>query len=288
MTGDIPNELLQQCIHDNVAAALREDIGTGDLTAKLVPATQQAHAEVVIRQNAVICGQPWFDEVFAQLDPAIEVRWHTAEGHTARSDTVLCEISGPARTILTGERSALNFLQLLSATATTARQYTEAIAGTAVRILDTRKTIPGLRLAQKYAVRCGGAQNHRVGLFDAILIKENHIVAAGDIRQAVATARTNNDGVLLEVEVETELQLKECFAAQVDRVLLDNFSAEQLKAAVQLRDDQAPGITLEASGGITLANIRQIAGAGIDFISVGALTKDIQAIDLSMRFRFTN
>jgi nicotinate-nucleotide pyrophosphorylase (carboxylating) len=288
MTGEILNESLQRCIHDNVAAALREDIGTGDLTAQLVPATQQAKAEVVTRQSAVICGQPWFDAVFAQLDPAITVRWHTAEGQTARSGAVLCEINGPARTVLTGERSALNFLQLLSATATIARQYTEAVAGTAVHILDTRKTIPGLRLAQKYAVRCGGARNHRIGLFDAILIKENHITAAGGITQAVSAAREKNDDVLLEVEVETEPQLQECFTAKVDRALLDNFSIERLQAAVKLRDNQAPGITLEASGGITLANIEQIAGTGIDFISVGALTKDIQAIDLSMRFHFTN
>jgi nicotinate-nucleotide pyrophosphorylase (carboxylating) len=269
-----------------VRVALAEDIGTGDLTAALVPATQTAAATLITRESAVLCGRPWVDAVFAALDPAIRLDWHAEDGAPVAADSLLCELRGPARALLTGERTALNFLQTLSATATAARRYVEAVAGTRVRILDTRKTLPGLRLAQKYAVRAGGAHNHRIGLYDAILIKENHIVAAGSITAAVATARQLSPGVLLEVEVETLEQAAEAFAAGADRLLLDNFTPERLREAVQLRDQHSPRTGLEASGGVTLANIRSVAESGIDFISVGDITKSVRAVDLSMRFQF--
>jgi nicotinate-nucleotide pyrophosphorylase (carboxylating) len=286
MAGTVLDQSLLHSVQDDVRIALAEDIGAGDLTAALVPPDQKVIAHVVTRDIAVICGQPWFNEVFTQLDPAIEVTWQIGEGETAAPEQLLCKVSGQARSILTGERSALNFLQLLSATATAAQAYVNAVAGTGVIILDTRKTLPGLRLAQKYAVRCGGAQNHRIGLFDAILLKENHIVAAGGIGAAVALARAGKNDVLIEVEAENLQQLKEGFAAGADRLLLDNFSAADLQQAMILRDQLAPGITLEASGGITLANIHAVAASGIDFISVGAITKDVTAADLSMRFAF--
>jgi nicotinate-nucleotide pyrophosphorylase (carboxylating) len=286
MAGTALDQSLLRSVQDDVRIALAEDIGSGDLTAALVPPDQKVIAHIIARETAVICGQPWFNEVFTQLDPDIDVTWQIGEGETAAPEQLLCKVSGQARPVLTGERSALNFLQLLSATATAAQTYVNAVAGTGVIILDTRKTLPGLRLAQKYAVRCGGAQNHRIGLFDAILLKENHIIAAGGIGAAVALARAGKNDVLIEVEAENLQQLKEGFAAGADRLLLDNFSAADLRQARILRDQLAPGIALEASGGITLANIHAVAASGIDFISVGAITKDVAATDLSMRFAF--
>lgn len=269
-----------------VRAALAEDLGTGDLTAALVPAAQQARATLRTREDAVLCGRPWFEQVFRELEPAITIDWLSAEGGRIAAGSTVCTLQGPARPLLTGERTALNFLQTLSATATAARRYVEAVAGTPVRILDTRKTIPGLRLAQKYAVRVGGADNHRIGLWDAILVKENHIVAAGGIGAAVRAARARSAGVLLEVEVETVAQAAEAFAAGADRLLLDNFPAGRLREAVRLRDATAPRTGLEASGGITLDNIREVASTGVDFISIGDITKNLHAVDLSLRFRF--
>lgn len=258
---ELPADLAEQ-----VRRALAEDLGSGDLTAALVPAGQRALARITARDAAVLCGQAWVDEVFRQLDPAIRIDWLAAEGARLAAGTVVCELRGAARPLLTGERSALNFLQTLSATATAARRYADAVAGTRARILDTRKTLPGLRLAQKYAVRVGGAHNHRIGLFDAILVKENHIVAAGGIA-AVA-------------------QAAEAFDAGADRLLLDNFPLARIAEAVHLRDARSPTTGLEASGGITLANLREVAETGVDFISIGDLTKNIQAVDLSMRFQF--
>ncbi|MCL4720482.1 MAG: carboxylating nicotinate-nucleotide diphosphorylase [Gammaproteobacteria bacterium] len=273
-------------VEATVRAALAEDIGTGDLTAGLVPEARQATATVITRENAVICGQAWASEVFRQLDPRVRLDWHVDEGGWAKSGDCLCGITGPARALLTGERTALNFLQLLSAIATATRACVAAVAGTGARILDTRKTIPGLRLAQKYAVQAGGGTNHRVGLYDGILIKENHIVAAGGITAAVRRAREQGVTVLLEVEVETLTQSEEALAAGADRLLLDNFSHDGLRAAVALRDRVSPGTTLEASGGISIDTLRSVAETGVDFISIGALTKNVRAIDLSMRFRF--
>lgn len=278
---ELPADLAEQ-----VRRALAEDLGSGDLTAALVPAGQRALARITARDAAVLCGQAWVDEVFRQLDPAIRIDWLAAEGARLAAGTVVCELRGAARPLLTGERSALNFLQTLSATATAARRYADAVAGTRARILDTRKTLPGLRLAQKYAVRVGGAHNHRIGLFDAILVKENHIVAAGGIAAVVQAARRLSPGVLLEVEVETLAQAAEAFDAGADRLLLDNFPLARIAEAVHLRDARSPATGLEASGGITLANLREVAETGVDFISIGDLTKNIQAVDLSMRFQF--
>lgn len=265
-----------------VAEALREDVGEGDLTAALVPPHQQVSATLIARQPAVICGQAWFDEVFAQLDPEVVVDWHIAEGSQVPANQPLCRLAGASRSILTGERTALNFLQTLSGTATAARRYVDAVAGTGATILDTRKTIPGLRSAQKYAVLCGGASNHRIGLFDAILIKENHIAAAGSITAAAAAAA--DAGVLVEIEVENLEQLPEALSTTASRLLLDNFELDQLRKAVALRDELAPDVGLEASGGVTLDTVRAVADTGVDFISVGQITKDLRAIDLSLRF----
>jgi nicotinate-nucleotide pyrophosphorylase (carboxylating) len=275
---------LQLQLRANVRAALAEDIGTGDLTAALVPAGQQARAQVLVRHAAIICGIPWFNEVFAQLSTDIQVTWLVAEGTHVAADTVICKLSGPARAMLTGERTALNFLQTLSATASAANAYTQAIAGTHTTILDTRKTIPGLRLAQKYAVRMGGGSNHRIGLYDGILIKENHIAASGSIANAVAAALRQGDNILIEVEVETLEQVKEAIAAGAHRLLLDNFTLQQMHAAVALRDSLKQQVSLEASGGVSLASVKEIASTGVDFISVGSITKDVKAVDLSMRF----
>ncbi len=266
-----------------VARALAEDVGAGDLTAALVPATARAHARVITREAAVVCGAPWVDEVFRQLDPAVKVRWHAAEGASVAANELLFEAVGPARALLTGERTALNFLQTLSATASAAHRYVEAIRGTGCRILDTRKTLPGLRLAQKYAVRCGGGRNHRIGLFDGILIKENHIAAAGSIGGAVAQARTLCGKVPVEVEVETLAELEEAFAADADLALLDEFSLADLATAVARNRARTRPLGLEASGGIDLTSIGAIAATGVDFISVGSITKHVRAIDLSMR-----
>ncbi len=265
-----------------VAEALREDVGEGDLTAALVPQHQQVSGTLIARKPAVICGQAWFDEVFVQLDPEVTVDWHIAEGSQVTADQPLCRVAGASRSILTGERTALNFLQTLSGTATAARRYVDAVAGTDATILDTRKTIPGLRSAQKYAVLCGGASNHRIGLFDAILIKENHIAAAGSI-SAAATAAADA-GVLVEIEVESLAQLPEALATTASRLLLDNFDLGHLREAVAMRNELAPDVGLEASGGITLETVRAVADTGVDFISVGQITKDLQAVDLSLRF----
>ncbi len=266
----------------DVRRALEEDIGRGDLTAALIDPVALANARVISRERAVLCGTAWFDEVFRQLDGQVRVSWAVSDGDTAAPDQVLCRLEGPARALLSGERTALNFLQLLSGTATLTRRYVEAVAGTAARILDTRKTIPGLRLAQKYAVRCGGGCNHRMGLHDAILVKENHILAAGSIGAAVRRIQSlYPPGIPVEIEVETIGQLREALAAGVPRLLLDNFDVSGLRAAVQETAGQAQ---LEASGGVTLESVRAIAETGVDDISVGNLTKSPRAIDLSMRF----
>jgi nicotinate-nucleotide pyrophosphorylase (carboxylating) len=280
MSGPDPTYVSQ-----GVATALREDVGSGDLTAELIPAQRIARASVITREDAVLCGTAWFDEVFRQIDPRARVTWSVRDGERVSADQQLCTLDGPARSLLTGERAALNFLQSLSATATMTRRYVDAVAGTSCRILDTRKTIPGLRLAQKYAVRCGGGTNHRIGLFDAILIKENHIAAAGSIANAVNEARRIAARVLLEVEVENLVQLREALDAKVDRILLDNFSLIDMRSAVQTTRAHSNARTeLEASGNMTLENLRTVAETGVDFISVGGLTKHVRAVDLSMRF----
>ena len=280
---ELPPALAEQ-LCAGVGAALAEDIGTGDLTAALLPRGEDALATVTSREDAVLCGQPWFDEVFRQLDPAVSVRWLVAEGGQVRAGDRLCELSGPSRPLLTGERTALNFLQTLSAVATVTRQYVDAISGTQARILDTRKTVPGLRYAQKYAVRTGGGTNHRIGLFDGILIKENHVIAAGGITAAIGAARKLSTGVPVQVEVETLPEAEEALMAGADRLLLDDITLPELREAVALRDRIAPQVTLEASGGIDLRTVRAVAETGVDFISTGSLTKHIRAIDLSMRF----
>ncbi|MCX7098008.1 MAG: carboxylating nicotinate-nucleotide diphosphorylase [Methylococcales bacterium] len=260
---------------------LDEDIGTGDITAAIIPEAAMAQAEVLTREAMVMCGQAWFDAVFQYLDSAVLIDWQVAEGEAVGGDTVLCKLSGPARALLTGERTALNLVQLLSATATQARQYAEAVQGTSTKVLDTRKTIPGLRNAQKYAVACGGCHNHRIGLYDGVLIKENHILAAGSITKAIQAARALTT-VSVEVEVETMTELQEAIAARPDRIMLDNFSLNDLRAAVKLT---AGAVELEASGNIGLNNIRAIAETGVDYISIGALTKHVKAVDLSMRIK---
>lgn len=272
-------------IDTQVARALAEDVGDGDLTASLIPADRRAQATVISREDAVLCGRAWFDAVFRQLDPTIEIHWFAADGDRVRADQKLCELSGSARHLLTGERTALNFLQTLSATATTTRTHVDAIAGTTTRVLDTRKTVPGLRLAQKYAVLCGGGVNHRIGLFDAILVKENHIAAAGSIAAAVAHARRVAGKRLVEVEVENLDELRQALATDIDRILIDNFTLEMMREAVAINRGHDNGrVKLEASGNVSLETIRGIAETGVDFISIGGLTKHVQAVDLSMRF----
>ncbi|WP_144961853.1 carboxylating nicotinate-nucleotide diphosphorylase [Pseudomonas oryzihabitans] len=271
---------LAQVITENVAAALREDVGSGDLTAGLIPAHQQARARIITREAAVVAGTAWVDEVFRVLDPAVEVRWQVADGERVAPDQVLFELQGPARALLTGERSALNFLQLLSGTATRCRHYADLVQDTAVRLLDTRKTLPGLRRAQKYAVTCGGCYNHRIGLFDAFLIKENHIAACGGIAQAVATARQLAPGRPVEVEVENLQELEQALSAGADIVMLDELSLADMRTAVALTAGRAK---LEASGGVNQDTLFGIAQTGVDYISIGTLTKDVKAIDLSMR-----
>ncbi len=279
------DEQLGAAIQKNVADALAEDVGSGDLTASLVPETSNASASIFARENAVMAGRPWVDEVYAQLDPHIRIEWQQDDGDRIDENTVLCEIEGPARSVLTGERTALNFLQTLSATATVTACYVAALKGTDTRVLDTRKTVPGLRLAQKYAVRCGGGVNHRIGLFDAILIKENHILSAGSISNAISAALESATDVMIEIEVESLDELREALEAGAKRLLLDNFSIDDLRAAVDInRETGAPLAELEASGGLTLDQLRQVAETGVDYISVGAISKNIRAIDLSMRF----
>ena len=268
-----------------VARALEEDVGTGDLTAALVPADRDARATVITREPAVICGRPWFDEVFRQIDTRVDIEWQADEGDFVDAGALLCRIAGSARALLTGERAALNFLQTLSGTATTVRRWVEVVAGTRCRVLDTRKTLPGLRTAQKYAVRCGGGTNHRIGLYDGILIKENHILAAGSIAAAVAAARRSGAPVPVEVEVETIDELRQALDARAEMALLDEFSLDGLREAVALNLGHRNGpIKLEASGSVTLETLRPIAETGVDFVSIGALTKHLRAIDLSMRF----
>jgi len=281
MTEVTTDTSLQSVILEDVRRALAEDIGSGDITAELIPESAHSTATVICREAAIISGIDWANEVFHQLDPAIRVDWLVADGDMVSKDQLLCTLNGPSRALLTGERTALNFLQTLSATATLARQYAEAVEGTGAKVLDTRKTIPGLRRAQKYAVTCGGCHNHRVGLYDAYLIKENHIAAAGSITAAVTTARSLNPEAKLEVEVETMEEVREALSCRADILLLDNFSLEMLREAVALNNGQAK---LEASGGVTLASIRNIAETGVDYISTGELTKHVRAVDLSMRF----
>lgn len=270
----------QSAIEDAVHIALGEDIGEGDITAQLIPVDKFAIATVISREDCVFCGMDWFEEVFRQIDEEVLVEWLADDGDRIKAGQPLCSLSGSARSILSGERSALNFLQTLSAVATRSAEYAHAVAKTGAIVLDTRKTIPGLRLAQKYAVSCGGCQNHRMGLYDAILIKENHILSCGGIKQAVEKARFQNPGVPIEVEVENTDELEKALEENVDRILLDNFSIKQLKHAVKISGGKIP---LEASGGVTLKNIKKIASTGVNFISTGALTKDIKAIDLSLR-----
>jgi nicotinate-nucleotide pyrophosphorylase (carboxylating) len=279
--------LLDAEIERNVAAALAEDVGSGDLTAQLVPAEVFTRATVVSRENAVMCGTAWFERCFKKLDPSITITWKAADGDRVVPDQVLCEIAGPARALLTGERTALNFLQLLSGVATKARQYTDAIAGTRAQVVDTRKTLPGLRLAQKFAVRCGGGGNHRLGLYDAILIKENHILAAGSIAAAINAAKQIAEGTgdrckFIQVEVETLAELHQALDAGAKMILLDNMRLDQMREAVAIADGRA---VLEASGNVNLDTVRGIAETGVDRISVGGLTKDVRALDLSMRFQ---
>src|SRR5579859_1968054 len=273
-----------------VARALDEDIGGGDLTAALIPAARAGRASVITRESAILCGAPYVNAVFAHLDAAVRVDWQVGEGDSVAADQTLFTVAGPARALLTGERTALNFLQLLSATATAAHAYAVLIEDTACRVLDTRKTIPGLRSAQKYAVRVGGGQNHRLGLFDAILIKENHIMAAGSIAAAVAAARTSGAGtrgpVPVEVEVENLDELRQAIAAGADIAMLDEFPLEDMREAVDLNRRSPRPLKLEASGSVTKETIRAIALTGVDFISVGSITKNVRAVDLSMRFEW--
>jgi len=269
-----------------VAAALAEDLGAGDVTAALVPASQQVRAQIVAREPAVLCGTDWAEATFRELDPAIRLEWQVRDGDRLTADLPVLKLSGPARPILTGERTALNFLQTLSGTATAAARYVEAIAGTGCRILDTRKTLPGLRLAQKYAARCGGAQNHRLGLYDMVLIKENHIIAAGSINGAIATARRTSPGIPVEVEVESLDEFDQACEAGADIIMLDEISLDDMREAVKRNRARGARTKLEASGSVTLATVREIALTGVDYISIGGITKHVQAVDLSMRLEF--
>jgi nicotinate-nucleotide pyrophosphorylase (carboxylating) len=277
----LPADLARQ-----VATALAEDIGAGDLTAALIPPDRQGRATVITREDAVICGIPYVEETFRQIDARVSLSWRVTEGGSAQPDQILFTVEGPAQALLTGERTALNFLQLMSATASAAHTYALLLQGTKCRLLDTRKTIPGLRTAQKYAVRVGGGTNHRMGLFDGILIKENHIMAAGSIANAVATAKQSPRKVPIEVEVENLEQLEHAIAAGAEIALLDNFSLPLMREAVALNAGSSKPLKLEASGGITHESIREIAETGVDFISVGSITKNVRAVDLSMRFEW--
>ncbi|HMV18938.1 MAG TPA: carboxylating nicotinate-nucleotide diphosphorylase [Zoogloea sp.] len=268
-------------VQRSVAASLAEDIGTGDLTARLIPAAREARGRVITREDAVLCGTAWFDAAFAALEPSASVIWHARDGERVKPGQLLCEVDASARALLTAERTALNFVQLLSGTATLTATFVEAVAGTRARIVDTRKTLPGLRLAQKYAVKVGGGTNHRIGLYDGILIKENHIIAAGSIRAVIEQARAiAPSNVFIEVEVETLDQLREALAAGARMILLDNMDLDQMREAVRLNEGRAE---LEASGGVNLQRVRAIAETGVDRISIGSLTKDVRAIDLSLR-----
>ena len=279
----MPNLLLTELraeIEANVRRSLREDIGSGDITAQLIPESRLANATVITRDSAVICGTAWVTEVFRQLDPRVAVHWQVADGQQVAPDQALFHLQGPARALLSGERTALNFLQTLSAVATRCQHYAALVQGTAVKLLDTRKTLPGLRLAQKYAVTQGGCHNHRIGLFDAFLIKENHIAACGGIAAAVATARTIAPGKPVEVEVENLDELEQALTAGADIVMLDELSLDDMRRAVSINAGRAK---LEASGGVNESTLRSIAETGVDYISIGTLTKDVKAVDLSMR-----
>ncbi len=275
------DSLLDRAVKEDVERALAEDIGDGDITAKLIPADQQARAKVISRESAIICGHRWVQAVFDKIVPDGELEWTVAEGRRVEPDAQIMEMQGNARSLLTAERTMLNFLQTLSGTATTANGFAEAVKHTKCKILDTRKTLPGLRIAQKYAVRCGGAQNHRLGLWDAFLIKENHIAACGSIKAAVREARQTAPGKPVEVEVESLTQLEEALAAKTDIVMLDNFNLADMRVAVARNAGQAK---LEASGNVEADSLVSIAETGVDFISIGAITKHCRAIDLSMRF----
>ncbi len=276
----------KQSIGPTVAQALAEDVGDGDLTAALIDADAIVGATIFTREPIVIAGQPWVDEVFAQLDERVVIDWYIGDGQSADTDDVICKLVGPARALLTGERTALNFLQTLSAVATLTAAFVKAIAGTGATILDTRKTLPGLRLAQKYAVTCGGGKNHRIGLFDAVLIKENHIKSAGDIATALQKAGTFGDDILIEIEVEDHDGLIAALDAGAQRILLDNFSLDELRRAVATNDSYGyVAAELEASGNITLESARAVAETGVTYLSTGALTKNVQAADLSLLFR---
>ncbi|SPA38271.1 quinolinate phosphoribosyltransferase [Cupriavidus taiwanensis] len=271
---------LQAALQANVQAAIAEDVGSGDLTGLLVPADKAAHARVIVRESAVLCGQPWFDACMRAVDPALEVRWLQQEGARMAPDSVVCEIAGPARSLLTAERPSLNFLQLLSGVATATRRYADLIAGTRARVLDTRKTLPGLRLAQKYAVRIGGGENQRLALYDGILIKENHIAAAGSIGAAMRAALALDTQASVQIEVESLAELEEALAAGATSVLIDNFTVPMMQEAVKINQGRA---LLEVSGGVNADTIRTFAETGVDRISVGALTKDVRATDYSLR-----
>lgn len=273
----IPHSYIEESVHN----ALKEDIGNGDVTANLIPEDEFSLASVIAREPAIICGVDWFEEVFAQLDSQVFIEWDVDDGDRVEADQQICSLSGSTRALLSGERAALNFLQTLSGTATISAEYARAVEGTGVKVLDTRKTIPGLRLAQKYAVSCGGCYNHRIGLYDAVLIKENHIHAAGSIADAIESARCNSPELLVEVEVENMDELQQALDAKPDRIMLDNFDLNTMKEAVRINNGQ---VELEASGNVTLTTIRGIAETGVDYISTGALTKDLKALDLSMRF----
>jgi len=278
------DDTLRQDIRTLVARALQEDVGSGDLTAELIPAGAVIDATLITRDSMTLAGQPWVDEVFRQLDSGIALDWAAADGDSVAANSTLCRLHGRARSILTGERAALNILQTLSATATVTAKYVHAVSDTNCRILDTRKTLPGLRLAQKYAVVCGGGCNHRVGLFDAILIKENHITSAGGIPAAIIAARQLHPDMPIEIEVESLAELRAALAENAERVLLDNFQIEMLEKAVAINQKVGnPAAELEASGGLTMDEIAAVAGTGVNYISVGAITKNIDAIDLSMR-----
>ncbi len=282
MPTDRPQPPRPGVIEQDVRSALAEDLGRGDVSAQLIPASRRSVAELISREAAIFCGSAWAEETFRQLDPAVSLDWTVADGDPIAPGDRLCRLHGPSRALLSGERCALNFIQILSAVATATRSYVDAVAHTRARILDTRKTIPGLRRAQKYAVACGGGYNHRFGLYDAFLIKENHIAAAGSIEAAVTAARHFGAELLIEVEVETLAQLEQTIAAGAGRVLLDNFNLEQLRRAVELAGGR---VELEASGGIELSAVAAVAETGVDFISVGALTKNVRAVDLTMRLR---
>ncbi len=270
-------------VASDVKKALLEDIGTGDVTASLLPEQLVVDAEILSREPMLVCGQPWVNEVFQQVDKKIEIEWLVSEGDWLDTEASLCRIHGAASRILTAERTALNFLQTLSATATQTYRYAQKLQGTQTRLLDTRKTLPGLRVAQKYAVRCGGGVNHRMGLYDAFLIKENHIKACGSVAKAIHLARSTDKHLLVEVEVETLDELREAFEAHPDRILLDNFSLDMLTQAVKM--NQPKYCELEASGGISIDNLAEVARCGVDFISVGSITKSVKAIDLSLLIR---